>query len=181
MLLLLTRGGETREVGGGVDGQRHARHRGRHQRRGRGPRREELRADGDRSLQILPGHRLHPLRVLEAAAGAVLELVLGLGAGSLQAVDGLEHGLGDNVRLGDGNEVRGGAGVGEGGGGGGGAGGRDVGHLLLELPELVVLGVEDGEEGGDADGVTQHRVQALHDDHPDPLEEADCRHTAPGS
>ena len=46
-------------------------------------------------------------------------------------------------------------------------GGGDVGHLLLELPQLVVLGVCVGEQGRDADGVTQHGVQALHYDHHD--------------
>ena len=44
------------------------------------------------------------------------------------------------------------------------AGGGDVGHLLLQLSELVKLGVQ-GQDGGDVDSITQHRVQALHDDH----------------
>ena len=45
----------------------------------------------------------------------------------------------------------------------------DIGHLLLELPELVELGVRDVEDAGDVDRVTKHRLQALHDDHHDPL------------
>ena len=50
--------------------------------------------------------------------------------------------------------------------GGSRAGGGDVGHLLLQLSELVVLrSVGVGEEGGDADSITQHGVQTFHYDH----------------
>lgn len=73
---------------------------------------------------------------------------------SVHIVDCLENSLTDHVTL-------------DGLGRGGRTGGGDVGHLLLELPQLVVLGVCVGEQGRDADGVTQHGVQALHYDHHD--------------
>ena len=80
-------------------------------------------------------------------------------------VDSLEDGLTDLVKADEVTRVR----------GAGWARCRDVGHLLLELPELVELGVRDVKDAGDIDRVAKHRLQALHDYHHDPRPERGAR------